>query len=156
MATAPTAEVKQAASLLQPGRALDLACGAGRHAIWLHENGWQVTAVDWNTECIAQLHRDYPGIDARVADLEQDSSVIQPQAYDLVVCWLYFQRDLYPRIRASVRPGGIAALSVLLYGRFAAGRGELRGYFPDWTVLHESETDRVTQLVVRQPQAVQL
>ena len=34
------------ASQLPPGRALDLACGAGRHAIFLASRGWQVTAVD--------------------------------------------------------------------------------------------------------------
>ena len=31
---------------LKPGRALDVACGVGRHAIFLAERGWQVTAVD--------------------------------------------------------------------------------------------------------------
>jgi SAM-dependent methyltransferase len=32
---------------LPPGRALDLACGEGRNAIWLARQGWQVTAVDF-------------------------------------------------------------------------------------------------------------
>ena len=31
---------------LKPGRALDLACGTGRHAIFLAERGWHVTAVE--------------------------------------------------------------------------------------------------------------
>ena len=31
---------------IQPGRALDIACGVGRHALYLAERGWQVTAVD--------------------------------------------------------------------------------------------------------------
>src|SRR5918911_675704 len=34
------------ADTLKPGRALDLACGTGRHAIFLAERGWQVVAVD--------------------------------------------------------------------------------------------------------------
>src|SRR5580692_10932192 len=99
MATPPTGEVKLAASLLRPGRALDLACGAGRHAIWLYENGWQVTAVDRDAEAIARLRADYPAIDARVIDLELFPFPIATGGYDLVVCWLYFQRDLYPIIR---------------------------------------------------------
>src|SRR5438445_13239822 len=36
------------ASRLAPGRALDVASGTGRHAIWLAEHGWQVTAVDYS------------------------------------------------------------------------------------------------------------
>jgi 2-polyprenyl-3-methyl-5-hydroxy-6-metoxy-1,4-benzoquinol methylase len=32
---------------LVPGRALDLACGEGRNALWLAEQGWDVTAVDF-------------------------------------------------------------------------------------------------------------
>jgi 2-polyprenyl-3-methyl-5-hydroxy-6-metoxy-1,4-benzoquinol methylase len=32
---------------LLPGRALDVACGEGRNAVWLAERGWRVTAVDF-------------------------------------------------------------------------------------------------------------
>jgi SAM-dependent methyltransferase len=38
----------------QPGRALDLACGEGRNALWLAAQGWQVTAVDFSTVAIAK------------------------------------------------------------------------------------------------------
>jgi SAM-dependent methyltransferase len=34
---------------LRPGRALDLACGEGRNAIWLAQQGWQVTAIDFSS-----------------------------------------------------------------------------------------------------------
>lgn len=33
---------------LEPGRALDLACGEGRNAVWLAERGWRVTGVDFS------------------------------------------------------------------------------------------------------------
>ena len=78
MATLPTGEVKRAASLLPPGKALDLACGTGRHAIWLHEQGWQVTAVDRDGEAIARLRAGYPSMDARVCDLELSPFPIRP------------------------------------------------------------------------------
>jgi len=46
LGTAPTPLLAATAAKLVPGKALDLACGAGRNAIWLAEHGWEVTAVD--------------------------------------------------------------------------------------------------------------
>jgi SAM-dependent methyltransferase len=150
----PAAPVLQAASLVAPGRALDIACGSGRHAIWLHEHGWEVTALDRDIEAIQRIQRCYPAIDARIVDLEENPLAIEPGRYDLAVCWLYHQRELYPRIREAVRPGGSAALCALLQGRFAAAPGELRSYFPGWRIVHEAETDhgptkRASELVVQ-------
>jgi 2-polyprenyl-3-methyl-5-hydroxy-6-metoxy-1,4-benzoquinol methylase len=45
-AATPNRSFAAEAAGLPPGRALDLACGEGRHAIWLASRGWQVTAVD--------------------------------------------------------------------------------------------------------------
>ncbi|MDQ6750124.1 MAG: class I SAM-dependent methyltransferase [Actinomycetota bacterium] len=44
----PTPVVKELVSPLAPGRALDLAAGEGRHAVWLAQRGWRVTAVDFS------------------------------------------------------------------------------------------------------------
>src|SRR5215472_9351333 len=41
---APHPLVTRFGAILPPGRALDLACGPGRHALWLAEHGWDVTA----------------------------------------------------------------------------------------------------------------
>jgi SAM-dependent methyltransferase len=37
---------------LAPGRALDLAAGEGRNAVWLAERGWQLTAVDFSAVAV--------------------------------------------------------------------------------------------------------
>src|SRR3954453_18258953 len=72
---------------LPPGRALDLACGEGRNAIWLAEQGWQVTGVDFPAVAIekARAIAAKRGVDVefRVADL----LAFEPpeQAYDLVL-----------------------------------------------------------------------
>ena len=42
---------------LTPGRALDLACGEGRNAIWLARGGWEVTAVDFSAAGISKGRR---------------------------------------------------------------------------------------------------
>ena len=72
---------------LEPGRALDLACGEGQNAIWLATLGWQVTGVDYSEVAIAKARgrAERDGVDAEFvcADLvtyEPGSSV-----FDLVV-----------------------------------------------------------------------
>jgi 2-polyprenyl-3-methyl-5-hydroxy-6-metoxy-1,4-benzoquinol methylase len=39
---------------LAPGRALDVACGSGRNAVWLAARGWQVTGVDFSGVALEQ------------------------------------------------------------------------------------------------------
>lgn len=42
---------------LEPGRALDLACGEGRNAVWLAEQGWRVTGVDFSDVALAKAEQ---------------------------------------------------------------------------------------------------
>jgi len=138
-----------------PGRALDLACGAGRHALFLAERGWQVTAVDASKvaiETVLERTRERGlTISAHVADLERAEFVIEPEAYELICDFYYLQRDLFPAIRAGVKPGGAFIAAIHLASEDAeqdAGRnpafllkpGELRTYFEGWRILHYHET----------------
>ncbi|MDQ3610513.1 MAG: class I SAM-dependent methyltransferase, partial [Actinomycetota bacterium] len=52
--SAPSGTVAGALAGLAPGRALDVATGTGRHAVWLASSGWQVTAVDFSAVGVAQ------------------------------------------------------------------------------------------------------
>ena len=140
--TDPSPLLVEIAGLLPPGRALDLACGTGRHALHLARLGWQVTAVDIEPEAIRQLRAAEPNlaIDARVADLAKHEFVIEPNAYDLICDFHYLQRDLFPQIREGVRPGGAVAAAIHLTGRFALESGELRSLFAGWKILYYSES----------------
>src|SRR4051794_38149719 len=111
----------EVAERLPPGRALDVACGAGRNSIYLAQLGWRVTAVDRAETAIALLRGRAGGlaIDARVADLERREFTIEPQGYDLICDFHYLQRDLFPEMREGVRPGGMFVASIHLEGSFA-------------------------------------
>src|SRR5260370_265091 len=93
------------AANLVPGRALDLACGTGRHALWLAGHGWQVTAVDSASAAIEILKKQAQDrgvpINAVCADLERHEFVIEPESYDLILVVNYLQRDLFPSICAG-------------------------------------------------------
>lgn len=141
------------ASQLEPGRALDIACGTGRHALYLAERGWQVTAVDSSKVAIEILlkraHQLGVTVDARVADLELGEFTIEPDRYDLIVNCCYLQRDLFPIIKAGVRVGGLVIAVIAMEDddpnvksmnpAFLLQPGELRASFEGWELLHDFE-----------------
>jgi len=134
----PTPLLVETASKLKPGRALDLACGTGRNAIWLAEHGWQVTAVDRSPVAI-------PTVDTHVADLEKHEFQIVEASWDLIVVCLYLQRDLFEPIKRGLKPGGVALVVVLLMepgheqSLFRVRPGELAKYFDGWEISHYHE-----------------
>ena len=138
---------------LIPARALDLACGPGRHALLLAARGWQETAVDASQVAIEILKKrardlNIP-VDARVADLETHQFEIEPDGFDLICDCYYLQRDLFPAIRAGVRPGGLAIATIHILDdspgvqpmnpAYLLHPGELSGFFAGWRILHSRE-----------------
>jgi len=83
----PNRTVVAELSGLAPGRALDLACGEGRHAVMLAGLGWDVTGVDFSEIAIAKAR-------ARSVEEELDIQFVcadllrydpEPAAFDLVL-----------------------------------------------------------------------
>ena len=77
---APTVLVVEVASKLARGTAIDLACGAGRNALYLAERGWAVTAVDGSEKAIelVQERSAVRGLEiqTKVADLTSPNFAI--------------------------------------------------------------------------------
>lgn len=137
----------------KPGLALELACGAGRNALYLAEQGWRVSAVDVSRVAIGILNKRSLAsgvkIDARVIDLEADTFLIARNSYDLICDFYFLDRNLFPAIRRGIRPGGLFVGSIHLHDdspglkpmnpAYLLGDGELRRYFRGWEILHYSE-----------------
>lgn len=173
---APAPLVVQLIDTLPSGRALDLACGLGRHALALAERGWRVTAVDASRVAIdlvrEQARERCLEMDVRLADLEKHEFDIQRDAFDLICDCCYLQRELFPAIRAGVRPGGIVIALIHLVDpspavkpmnpEFLLRSGELRGFFAGWDILHDHEGKpagapherMVAEIAARRPGAV--
>ncbi len=99
---------------LRPGRALDLACGGGRNAVWLAENGWTVTAVDFSANALAVARQLAAEHDAEVDWVEADVRSYRPAtgAFDLVlVSYLHLpapeRRAVLERAATALAPGGL-------------------------------------------------
>ena len=91
---------------LAPGRALDLACGSGRNAVWLAEQGWTVTGVDFSDVALEQARglAAERGVEVEWLDADLREWVPDPGAFDLVVV-LYLQLPA-EELDPICRPGG--------------------------------------------------
>ncbi|MEY2432305.1 MAG: hypothetical protein QOC92_2030 [Acidimicrobiaceae bacterium] len=98
---------------LAPGRALDLACGEGRNAVWLATKGWQATGIDFSRVGLDKggALAAQGGVD--VEFVQADVTKYEPPArdFDLVVM-LYLQlphdefRSALDRAASALAPGG--------------------------------------------------
>lgn len=90
------------------GRALDVAGGSGRHALWLATRGLEVTIVDVSDTGLAlareEAERRELSIITDLRDLEWDDLPAGP--WDLIVCFHYLHRPLFPKMIAGLSPGG--------------------------------------------------
>jgi len=109
----PNRFVAEELAALAPGRAVDLACGEGRNAIWLARHGWRVTAVDFSEVALGKgraiAERHGVTVDWVRADLLDD--VALPPEQDLVViAYLQLPADQLATVLAAaasaLAPGG--------------------------------------------------
>ncbi len=165
----PVKLVAETALKLTTGRALDLACGTGRNAIWLAKQRWKVTAVDGSPSAIEAVRRRAEDagiqIDAKVADLEKWEFQIEPGKWDLICVCYYLQQDLFEPAKHGLAPGGVIISIVHIdlanepEGQHRLRPGELIGYFRDLEILHtfEGKPDdpahkrAVAEVVARKP-----
>ena len=134
------------------GHALDLACGRGRHALFLAERGLSVTALDSSAEALVQLHCEATRRDLAIKTRQVDLEVtpqLPTACFDVVLLFFYLQRSLLPHLREAVRPGGLAVLRTFSSaGPFPGGPenpdyvlrpGELLEIFAGWEILRHEE-----------------
>jgi len=91
--------------------ALDIACGAGRHAVWLAEQGFHVTALDFSLAALAKARnlaeRRHVTVDLGQADLESSCVSVGRAAYDLICGFFFLDRPLFPKLIEALKPGGL-------------------------------------------------
>ncbi|MSP39610.1 MAG: methyltransferase domain-containing protein [Deltaproteobacteria bacterium] len=133
------------------GRALDLACGKGRNALYLAELGFEVVAMDISSVALAagRSHAEAKRltIDWQQVDLEQVH--LGAAAYQLIVSFNYLQRSLMPQIKRAVKIGGYVIYETYLIDQkeigqpknpaYLLGHNELLKSFDDFRVLSYRE-----------------
>jgi SAM-dependent methyltransferase len=133
-------------------RALDVACGDGRNALYLTQLGFAVDAVDVSDVAVAALRAAAVerglAVDARHLDLEVEPLPVA--RYDIVVQINYLQRDLFAALARALVPGGLLVVETVTRAhveelghrfdpRFLLDDNELLRTVPDLRVRHYRE-----------------
>ena len=150
----PGSFIEREAARARPGRALDLACGSGRAAVYLALAGWRAEGWDVDDSALERARglaqRHGAEVAFAIVDLERAAPPERVLPFDLIVVVRYLNRRLFPWIERALAPGG-----VLLYETFRDGQqrfgpprrarhllrpGELLTAFPSLCVEHHEET----------------
>jgi SAM-dependent methyltransferase len=127
---------------LTPGRALDLACGEGRNAVWLASQGWRVVGMDFSSAGLAKGRRmaDERGVEVTWVEADAVSWIPPRSGFDLVVL-MYLQlpydqrRAALGHAAAALAPRGV----LLVVGHDATNPTEGFGGPQDPAVLFSAE-----------------
>lgn len=154
----PTEMVMRLPELMPPGSVLDLGAGDGRHALYLAEKGFEVTAVDLSEAGIAKLERKAQEKGIRLHMEVADAATYQIESeYDAMVVVLLFQflteQDalrVLNQMKVKTRIGGVHVVHLLTKSGdrqrldleedptahcFYPDDGWLKEFYQDWEII---------------------
>jgi tellurite methyltransferase len=155
--TATHSDVVNAASIVPPGKTLDLGCGGGRNSLYLNQKGFDVTAWDKNPMSINNLNQiiEAEGLKDIVTDIVNLNELKFDGEYDFVlstVVMMFLERGTIPGLIANMqrctKVGGynliVAAMDTEDFPctvgfPFAFKAGELSGYYAGWELIKYNE-----------------
>lgn len=108
----------------QGGSALDFAGGAGRHAIWLAKQGWEVTLIDISETGVEQARQSAGQLASRIHFVVDDLTQYKASQtqYDVVIAFFFLERKIFSEMVKAVRPGGL-----LVYKTHTTSQANLEG-----------------------------
>ncbi|MBW1887324.1 MAG: methyltransferase domain-containing protein [Deltaproteobacteria bacterium] len=126
--------------LLPKGRALDVAMGSGRNALYLAKMGFEMEGIDISqgagNNAVKFAQESGVNLEARVVDLEKDF-YIEKHAYDVIICFHYLQRSLIHYIREGLQIGGMVVYETYIIDQAQFGRPKN----PDYLLKHNELLD---------------
>jgi 2-polyprenyl-3-methyl-5-hydroxy-6-metoxy-1,4-benzoquinol methylase len=129
----PNPFLKDHISLLPKGKALDMATGEGRNAVFLGQNGFDVDAVDISEKGLKKARKlaREKGVKVNALLVDLDHYQIEKDRYDLIANFYFLKRRLIPKVRKGLRKGGkvIFETYLLEHRNLAAGGPKQAKYF---------------------------
>jgi tellurite methyltransferase len=149
----PNPFLKKHIRLLPKGKALDIASGEGRNAVFLAQHGFEVDAVDISekgSKKAQKLARD-KGVKINTLLVDLDQYQIEKEQYDLIANFYFLRRRLIPRMKKGLKKGGKVIFETYLLEHRTLGTGgpkqakyflkpnELLGLFKNFRILFYRE-----------------
>jgi 2-polyprenyl-3-methyl-5-hydroxy-6-metoxy-1,4-benzoquinol methylase len=121
----PNPFLKKHIHLLPKGKALDIAAGEGRNAVYMAQNGLDVDAVDISEKGLkkAQKLAREKGVKINTFLVDLDQYQIERERYDLIANFYFLKRRLIPRIRKGLKKGGKVIFETYLLEHRTLGVG---------------------------------
>jgi len=129
------------------GRALDLAGGMGRNAIWLARQGWNTTLLDISRVALDAARKRSSGESLRLEFVEADLDdyPLPEDSVDLITVFNFLQRSLFRSLQRCLCPGGIIVYKTRVQSTteedapdaldYRLHPGELPRIFPGFEIL---------------------
>jgi tellurite methyltransferase len=98
--------------LPRSGRAIDIAGGAGRNAIWLAQRGLDVTIADISPVglALARQRSAATGLNIRTLEIDLETAPFPAGPWDLILSVCYLHRPLFALYPLALAPGGVLAV----------------------------------------------
>ena len=117
-----------------PGHtAIDLACGTGRNARYLIQEGFEVDAVDISTVALEKLAQETQGLPIRCIEEDLESFTPEKERYDLLVMTNFLDRDLIVRCAEGMKSGALFLIETYM----AHPENEKKNSHPDFLLAPE-------------------
>lgn len=141
--------------LLPKGRALDIATGEGRNAVFLAKKGFSVEGVDISAVGLkkAQKLASENGVKMQTVNADLNRYKIKPNTYTVILNFYYLQRNIIPQIKAGLKKGGVVVFETYTMEHlknpggstwdkeYLLEPGELKKLFSDFEIIQYSETN---------------
>ena len=158
---------------LPPGQAICLAAGTGRNAIFLAQNGYQVTAIDISQAALHWCDQISAKLGVEVNTLEADLLAFDlgNEVWDLATNLYFYEPSIFQGLKKAIRPGGHILFQTYSKAQKKFERGprndaflvdpqDLEGKFKDWEMIYfeekectdeQNKEESVIQMLARKP-----
>jgi tellurite methyltransferase len=145
---------------IEPGRAIDLACGLGANSLYLANLGFEVTAVDQSEVALNHVRNQAEkaglNFDPVLADISDPSNLkVELEEFDFAVITYYLNRSLFPLVKNMVKIGGYLFMETFyeadnggkqqISSQYKLASNELLEEFKGWSIIffQENETEGI-------------